>query len=203
MSESGSVFRKSVPVEPDFELFSADEEFHGDRLWLVLREEPKLVALKSLQSHEQKSADIIRRRAKRTHDISLSRDIWLDKLILEFGEVKNKREEEAQKEKVDALHTLMTRKLSILTGGAGTGKTSVLHVFLDTLEELEGKEPVLLLAPTGKARVRLSTKTKRNTMTIHQFLLKAKWFMQDTFILKSSSLSRGIRQLQLSLMNAR
>ena len=53
--------------------------------------------------------------------------------------------------------------------GAGTGKTSVLKVFLQELARAEGHHPTLLLAPTGKARVRLSTKTERNAMTIPSF----------------------------------
>jgi exodeoxyribonuclease V alpha subunit len=72
----------------------------------------------------------------------------------------------------------------VLTGGAGTGKTSVLSAFLDGLEALGGRGAVLLLAPTGKARVRLSTKTERNASTIHQFLLKQEWLRKGTFGLK-------------------
>jgi len=68
------------------------------------------------------------------------------------------------------IDTLFSRRLTVLTGGAGTGKTSLLNVFLKELEGLEGRQPALLLAPTGKARVRLSTTTGRNAMTIHQYL---------------------------------
>ncbi len=86
-----------------------------------------------------------------------------------------------------ALETLFARRLSILTGGAGTGKTSVLKVFLQELARAEGRHPSLLLAPTGKARVRLSTKTGHNAMTIHQFLLKQGWFVASIFALKPES----------------
>jgi len=72
-------------------------------------------------------------------------------------------------------------RFSVLCGRAGTGKTSVLKVFLKGLEELDGKRPILLLAPTGKARVRLMDRTKRDdgsvrdAFTIHQFLMRHKW----------------------------
>jgi len=49
---------------------------------------------------------------------------------------------------------------------------------------VEGKQGIYLLAPTGKARVRLSTATQRNAFTIHQFLLKQGWFLPDLFVLK-------------------
>lgn len=104
-----------------------------------------------------------------------------------FGEPKSDRERVALDEKQAALATLFSRRLSVLTGGAGTGKTSVLKVFLQESVRAEGRHPTLLLAPTGKARVRLSTKTERNAMTIHQFLLKQGWFVPDIFVLKQES----------------
>ena len=77
-----------------------------------------------------------------------------------------------------------------MCGRAGTGKTSVLKVFLKGLEELEGKRPILLLAPTGKARVRLMDRTKRDdgsvrdAYTIHQFLMRHNWLNPENFALK-------------------
>jgi ATP-dependent exoDNAse (exonuclease V) alpha subunit len=67
-----------------------------------------------------------------------------------------------------------------------------LKVFLKGLEELEGKRPILLLAPTGKARVRLMDRTKRDdgsvrdAYTIHQFLMRHKWLNPENFALKLS-----------------
>ena len=66
----------------------------------------------------------------------------------------------------------------------------MLKVFLKGLEELEGKRPILLLAPTGKARVRLMDRTKRDdgsvrdAYTIHQFLMRHKWLNPENFALK-------------------
>src|SRR5262249_19781286 len=99
-------------------------------------------------------------------------------------------EERARKEKAEALAKLYERRFSVLCGRAGTGKTSVLKVFLNGLEELEGKRPILLLAPTGKARVRLMDRTKRDdgsvrdAYTIHQFLMRHGWLNPKNFALK-------------------
>ena len=66
----------------------------------------------------------------------------------------------------------------------------MLKVFLKGLEELEGKRPILLLAPTGKARVRLMDRTKRDdgtardAYTIHQFLMRHKWLNPENFALR-------------------
>jgi ATP-dependent exoDNAse (exonuclease V) alpha subunit len=55
------------------------------------------------------------------------------------------------------LEQITTRKLSALVGGAGTGKTTVLGAL--KISKLLGKQGILFLAPTGKARVRLGQKT--------------------------------------------
>jgi ATP-dependent exoDNAse (exonuclease V) alpha subunit len=82
---------------------------------------------------------------------------WRAALEQEFGRPRDERENAAIQEKANALQTLLRQRVSVLTGSAGTGKTSALKVFLDALEAAEGKSGVYLLAPTGKARVRRST----------------------------------------------
>jgi ATP-dependent exoDNAse (exonuclease V) alpha subunit len=75
---------------------------------------------------------------------------------------------EALKEQAEALERITTRKLTVLVGGAGTGKTTV----LGALKKSGGlaRQGVLFLAPTGKARVRLGQKTGDPSMTVAQFL---------------------------------
>lgn len=84
----------------------------------------------------------------------------------------NKRHLEALIDQSSALEKITTRKLSVLVGRAGTGKTSVLGALLncDSLK----KDGILLLAPTGKARVKLSKSTQKEGMTVAQFLLQLK-----------------------------
>lgn len=60
------------------------------------------------------------------------------------------------------------RKLMILTGGPGTGKTTTLAGILALFEEIGYK--TLLTAPTGRAAKRLSELTGRETTTIHRAL---------------------------------
>ncbi len=83
----------------------------------------------------------------------------------------NQRHNEALKDQVQALEKLTSRKLSVLHGPAGTGKTTVLGALFRS-QELT-KEGILLLAPTGKARVRLSSMaSKAEAFTIAQFLTR-------------------------------
>jgi exodeoxyribonuclease V alpha subunit len=177
-------FPERRACRPDREVVLAESDFYQQRLWMALDSDPELVALKQLQSLERHAASTIKRRAKKVNPAAVPPIDWLDALKKLFGDPVSDRERLALDEKVAALNTLFARRLSVLTGGAGTGKTSVLRVFLQELVRAEGRHPTLLLAPTGKARVRLSTKAERNAMTIHQFLLKQGWFVPDIFVLK-------------------
>jgi exodeoxyribonuclease V alpha subunit len=60
------------------------------------------------------------------------------------------------------------RRLAILTGGPGTGKTAVMRVLVDLLRE--EKRTVRLCAPTGKAARRLAETTGAQATTIHRLL---------------------------------
>lgn len=80
------------------------------------------------------------------------------------------RHADALDEQVSALEQMTTRRLGVLVGRAGTGKTSVLGALVRSEEIAE--DGVLLLAPTGKARVRLTKATGHEARTIAQFLHK-------------------------------
>jgi len=180
-------FPERRACRPDREVVLAEAAFYQKVLWTAFDSDPQLVALQHLRLLEEHAASLIKRRAKKMNPASDPPIDWLNALEELFGEPNSDREKAALSEKQVALATLFSRRISVLTGGAGTGKTSVLKVFLQELERAEGRHPTLLLAPTGKARVRLSTKTGRNAMTIHQFLLKQGWFVPDIFVLKQQS----------------
>ncbi|GAA0406563.1 ATP-dependent RecD-like DNA helicase [Micromonospora gifhornensis] len=80
----------------------------------------------------------------------------------------NERHTTALKEQATALEQITTRKLSVLVGPAGTGKTSVVGALLASSKL--AAEGVLLLAPTGKATVLLAQKTNARARNIAQFL---------------------------------
>ncbi len=78
------------------------------------------------------------------------------------------RHAEALDEQAAALERVASRRVTALVGRAGTGKTSVLGALL--LCEQIAKDGILLLAPTGKARVRLAKAAGGEAMTVAQFL---------------------------------
>ncbi len=72
---------------------------------------------------------------------------------------------EAQKE---AILKALNSNVMVLTGGPGTGKTTVLRGVIDVLKG-KGKK-VVLAAPTGRAAKRMSTLTGEEATTIHRLL---------------------------------
>ncbi|WP_344938925.1 ATP-dependent RecD-like DNA helicase [Actinomadura miaoliensis] len=79
-------------------------------------------------------------------------------------------EARARREKKAALAEMYAAPLSVLNGRAGTGKTTLIKALVAQKEVRD--RGVLLLAPTGKARVQLQTKVEHPAQTIAQFLSK-------------------------------
>ncbi|ANU25602.1 ATP-dependent RecD-like DNA helicase [Planococcus versutus] len=84
---------------------------------------------------------------------------------------------------VEAIENSINSSVMILTGGPGTGKTTVVRGLVEIYAELHGlsldpkeyakkKEPfpIILAAPTGRAAKRLSESTDLPAMTIHRLL---------------------------------
>lgn len=71
-------------------------------------------------------------------------------------------------EQMEAIRMMLSKPVAVLTGGPGTGKTTVLKGILDILEKQDKK--ICLVAPTGRAAKRMSTLTGRQASTIHRLL---------------------------------
>jgi exodeoxyribonuclease V alpha subunit len=69
---------------------------------------------------------------------------------------------------MDAIRVALTRKVSILTGGPGTGKSTIIGSLIELLHAKGGT--VLLAAPTGRAAKRLSEATGVEAKTVHRLL---------------------------------
>ncbi|MDQ2731236.1 MAG: AAA family ATPase, partial [Armatimonadota bacterium] len=180
---------------PDRDLVEGQAIFYQKSLDFRLDRDPPTMALKWLSQLEQEVGSRMPRRTKSRNAPARTGWSWEALLLQEFGPSGTSKlppevEDRARKEKAEALTRLFENRFTVLTGRAGTGKTSVLKVFLKGLEALEGKRPILLLAPTGKARVRLIDRTKRDdgsvrdAYTIHQFLMRHKWLNPENFALK-------------------
>ena len=68
----------------------------------------------------------------------------------------------------DAVRAALTHRLTILTGGPGTGKTTTVRTVLDICRAAGRR--VLLAAPTGRAAKRLAETTGQEARTLHRLL---------------------------------
>jgi exodeoxyribonuclease V alpha subunit len=68
----------------------------------------------------------------------------------------------------EAVRTALTHKVTVLTGGPGTGKTVTVRTVIAALDRLSGR--YALCAPTGRAAKRLSEATGRPAKTVHRLL---------------------------------
>lgn len=74
------------------------------------------------------------------------------------------------KQQEEAIRMAFRSQVSIITGGPGKGKTTILKIILQIFERLEKGKSVLLCAPTGRARKMLSESTGYPAFTIHKAL---------------------------------
>jgi len=113
-----------------------------------------------------------RRRKGRRHE---TRHAWRPLVDKSLGDMPDDQDEAAAEdrariEKAAALEELFSARFSLLLGSAGTGKTRLLQMLCD-LPEVRG-DGILLLAPTGKARVQMQMGIEGlKARTIAQFLL--------------------------------
>jgi len=71
----------------------------------------------------------------------------------------------------EAVKMCFRNNFSVITGGPGTGKSTVLKVVIDVYKALSGNDDILLAAPTGKAAKRMSECTGMpGARTIHSAL---------------------------------
>lgn len=71
-------------------------------------------------------------------------------------------------EQKNALSNCLQHKVSIITGGPGTGKTTIIKILLDVLDQ--HNISYLLAAPTGRAAKKITESTGKAAQTIHRLL---------------------------------
>ncbi len=124
-------------------------------------------------------------------DIALKRAISEEKFKEKLRRVDSKlvakagRQYEAILDKqAEICMKLFTKPLCVLSGAAGTGKTTVIRAIVENIKRVHGESTaVLLMAPTGKAAERIKTQTGEKSTTIHSFLASNGW-INNNFTLK-------------------
>ena len=107
----------------------------------------------------------------------INRKLNLRMLDLHFEEMINVIQEDEgiaySQEQIEAIYEACSSGLYIITGGPGTGKTTILKAILKMLKMLYGEDAnISLCAPTGRASKRMSMLSGHYACTIHRLL---KW----------------------------
>lgn len=127
--------------------------------------------LKKIFDDEQNIVDSISQLVNK--DIEKNKNI--DKYIKMSEEEKEISYNQKQKE---AIKKALENNILIITGGPGTGKTTIIETIVEIYKEIKDLtyddliDKIALLAPTGRASKRMSEATNLPATTIHRFL---KW----------------------------
>ena len=155
-----------------------------DEMLQYLNEEKRLiidneqVAIPSLYYSEIKSVQNLFR--IKTHTNKLT-EIEQSDLQMHIGEIEDANQVNYAASQKEALQTAINSKVMLLTGGPGTGKTTVIKGIVELYAEIHGLSldyddyvnddyPVVLAAPTGRASKRLQESTGVEAMTIHRLI---------------------------------
>lgn len=140
---------------------NADRLVIERRLKEVVQNETLMYMLPTLY-HTEKNAAVLTYRLINSA-LSEKHDVRGD--ITEFEKVNNIEFHESQRL---AIEHAVNDGVTVITGGPGTGKTTIIKCILDIFDKL--KKTAVLMAPTGRAAKRMSESTGRDASTIHRAL---------------------------------
>ena len=118
----------------------------------------------------------IKNQLQRLLDTPFEKQISQDKIEKEVQAIEKEFAISYDQVQKDAIYQALTSKVFILTGGPGTGKTTVIRGILEAYArindiDLNKKDlPIVLAAPTGRAARRMNELTGLPSATIHRHL---------------------------------
>jgi len=176
--------------------FEVDRDILEEALTLRHEEDRLYIYLKHVYEDEREIETEIRKLAKRS-DITFKSPVtekhWHDYLYDPNSVLakKNPKEYEAAiKEQTEVCQKVFSKPICVVSGAAGTGKTTIIKAIINAIEKAHGRGTSFqLLAPTGKAADRIREKTDKPASTIHSFLAQRGW-LNDNLTFKRASCIR-------------
>jgi len=153
--------------------------------------------LKTNYEFEREIESQIRSLAKRADielRIPLTEKHWKDFLYNSRSPILKTEPEkyyEILNEQAEICAGIFVKPISVISGSAGTGKTTIITAIIQAIEKVEGKGAIIkLFAPTGKAADRLREVTGKEALTIHSFLASQGW-LNDNLTFKREGGNRA------------
>lgn len=116
--------------------------------------------------------------ASSVYDLSNKEDNKIEDIDVKLERLENFFDIEYNDEQKRAVKQALIKNFSIITGGPGTGKTTIIKGITQLYKMVSGysfdklQEKMILLAPTGRAAKRMSESCEYPASTIHRYL---KW----------------------------
>ena len=151
-----------VPVVKNNELFFYDEETHR-------------VAIATTYNGECMIANLVKEKTENPHKLNID---WTQYIEVDGFKMTD--------EQSSLLSNVCNYDIAILSGKAGSGKTSSVKALIKLMED--NCLSYSLLAPTGAAALRLANQTNRKASTIHRKCLKDQEIDSDIIIVDEMSM---------------
>lgn len=116
-----------------------------------------------LYDAEVTCADIIKNLSQKV----LTKRITQEQVDHAINEIEENEGCKLSEEQTLAIKNSLTKRISVITGGPGRGKTTIIKAIIKSWND---DENILLLAPTGRAAKRIKESSGYKAQTIHRFL---------------------------------
>ncbi len=179
-SESGDVFLpRSVLVDRLKEDFGIDPAYIAQAIDSLEQSERIVVDGEPLSETEERAGDNAVYLARYHHCESkiayylgrlqrMPRTVSFKAVEKQVQSVLNTFQPRLAEAQAEAVRMAARNKVMVLTGGPGTGKTTIIKAIISLYEKLTSR--ISLAAPTGRAAKRMSEATGKNASTIHRLL---------------------------------
>ena len=154
-------FRTALEMEPELAREAVNELAAGGEVVVEDADDRTAVYLARLHEAEVNVA-------RRIAELNAGRPMNKELIQRALDAAVRSSEIELSAEQKNALRCALASRVTVITGGPGTGKTTLLRSLLAALAEL-GLKPTLA-APTGRAARRLQEASGRDAKTIHRLL---------------------------------
>ena len=94
-------------------------------------------------------------------------------------------------QQITAVKSSLTSGVSVITGGPGTGKTTIINTIINIFEQSEFK--VAIAAPTGRAAKRITETSGHYASTVHRLL--EYYYCEGEDVMKFGKTSEDLSQL--------